>query len=310
MTIAVIFPGQGAQSVGMMQELSASYPIVKEYFAKASDIVGRDLWDIAQNNPDNLLNTTEYTQPIILTASYVAYQILQQALPFTPAMMAGHSLGEYTALCVSGAMSFEEAVRVVNVRGQLMQEAVGLGEGAMAAILGLSNQEIAQACADADGEVYPANYNAPGQVVIGGKTEAVNKAIEAAKALGAKRAVLLPVSVPSHTPLMRVATANLGVHLEKIHWQSPKIKVLFNVDAQARTERYGIESALGAQLYQPVQWVRTVENFAKEGVRACIEVGPGKVLSGLVKRIEKDLHTASFERPEDLEKVKAMMEEV
>lgn len=308
--LAIIFPGQGSQTVGMMKAMNEAYPIVKQRFQEASEAVGCDLWAIAQENRDDLLNRTEYTQPIMLTASYAAYEILLQETGVKADYMAGHSLGEYTALLAAGAMSFEEAVHLVHMRGKLMQEVTPHGRGAMAAILGLDDHQLNHVIMHLDdGEVWPANYNSPGQIVIGGMIDAVNSAIAACKEAGAKRAVLLPVSVPSHTPLMRPASAKLSLFLDKIHWQELQIPVVFNVDAQFHKERYGIEGALGKQLYEPVRWTACIDALAAAGVSKTIEVGPGKVLTGLVKRINSNIQTASFDAPEQLEGIKAFLTE-
>lgn len=300
--LALIFPGQGSQSVGMFKVLSEQYPQVLQRFQEASDIIGKDLWTITQENPNDQLNYTIYTQPILLTASYAAYEILQQEFNIHAQFAAGHSLGEYSALTVTGAISFAEAVELVHQRGKIMQEAVPFGEGAMAAILGLEDKIIREICQDIEGGgVYPANYNSPGQVVIGGKKAAVDAAITAAKSAGAKRAVLLPVSVPSHTPLMRSAAAKFSLFLDKIHWKTPKIPVIFNVDAKQHKERYGIQAALGAQLYEPVLWTNCMHELAEIGVTKVVEIGPGKVLSGLAKRIDERLSACHFDSPDNLE---------
>lgn len=307
--LAILFPGQGSQSVGMMKALNEQYPLVKQRFQEASDIVKRDLWVITQENTDDFLNRTEYTQPIMLTASYITYEILVAETGVVADYMTGHSLGEYTALTASGALSFAEAVHLVHMRGQLMQEATPHGHGAMAAILGLNAHDLQQICANIKGDVWPANYNSPEQIVIGGLSEAVKSAMEACKERGAKRTLLLPVSVPSHTPLMRPAAVKLGLYLDKVHWSEPKIPVIFNVDAQIHQERYGIEGALGKQLYEPVLWTACVDALAEYGVSKAIEVGPGKVLSGLVKRINTNIKTANFEAPEQLEAIKNFLAE-
>lgn len=306
--LALLFPGQGSQSVGMMKALNDAYPEVKRYFDEASEIVKKDLWHIAQENPDDLINHTAYTQPILLSASYAGYQILNRELNLNAQFMAGHSLGEYSALCASQALNFAEAINLVYHRGTLMQSAVAYGEGAMAAILGLEDKTVIEICEDID-DVWPANFNAPGQIVIGGKTEAVQEAIKQSKASGAKRAIILPVSVPSHTPLMRRAAAEFSLYLDKIHWHAPKTTVIFNVDAKTHHDRYGIQAALGAQLYEPVQWSASIRHIAEQGVNKAIEIGAGKVLTGLVKRIDKNIQCINFESPEHLETVRKLLEE-
>lgn len=308
--LALIFPGQGSQSLGMLKALSEQFPQVLQRFQEASDIIGKDLWTIVQENPDDQLNHTIYTQPILLTASYAAYEVLQQELAISPQFLVGHSLGEYSALTVAGALTFAEAVALVHQRGSIMQEAVPFGEGAMAAILGLEDKVVREVCSGIEGgEVYPANYNSPGQVVIGGKKAAVDAAIVAAKAAGAKRAVLLPVSVPSHTPLMRSAAAKFSLFLDQIHWQEPKISVIFNVDAKQHKDRYGIQAALGAQLYEPVLWTDCITALGEAGVNKVIEVGPGKVLSGLAKRIDNRISAGNFDSPDQLEGLRSFLEQ-
>ena len=305
---AVVFPGQGSQFVGMMKEFAASYPLVKARYQEASDLLGCDLWDICQNDSDARLNQTIYTQPILLVAGYVSYEILKQETGLVPDYLAGHSLGEYTALCAAGAMTFAEAVPLVHKRGELMQKATPSGEGAMAAIIGLSDKEVSQLCDKVGGEVTPANYNSPQQIVIAGKKTAVEKAIAAAKEAGAKRALPLPISVPAHSPLMRPAAANFSLSLDQVHWQDPAIEIIYNVDAEPRHNKFGIESALGAQLYSPVLWRRCIEKLAHLGVGKCIEASPGKVLTGLNRKITSAIDTVAFDRPEALEKIKTLLE--
>lgn len=304
---AVVFPGQGAQSAGMMNQFATAYPLVKARYREASDLLDCDLWNICENNPDALLNQTIYTQPILLVAGYASYEILVQETGLVPDYMAGHSLGEYTALCAAGAMSFAEAVTLVHKRGELMQRAVANGEGAMAAIVGLSDKEVARLCDSVAGEVTPANYNSPRQIVVAGKKASVEKVIAAAKEAGAKRALPLPVSVPAHSPLMRPAAANFSLSLDQVHWKDPEVKILYNVDAAPRHNRFGIESALGAQLYSPVLWTRCVEKLARLGVDKCIEAGPGKVLTGLNRQITSAIETVPFDRPQALEQVTALL---
>lgn len=305
---AIVFPGQGSQRIGMMKEFADAYPIVNKYFDKASNIVDIDLWQICQEDDNAHLNQTAFTQPIMLTAGYVAYQILKQETGIKPDYMAGHSLGEYTALCAAGAMTFEEAIHLVHRRGELMQRAVPNGGGAMAVIIGLTDKQVADVCASVEGQVAPANFNAPGQVVIAGQKDAVEAAEKAAKEAGAKRAMVLPVSVPSHSVLMKPAAANLSLALEKVNWQKPDCEIIYNVDARTRSNKEGAEAALGAQLYSPVLWTRCVEELAKRGVTKCIECGPGKVLTGLSKRITKELTTVAFDQPAALDSVKALLE--
>lgn len=304
--LAIVFPGQGSQSVGMLKEMNEAFPIVREHFDKASSLINIDLWDIAQNNPEEKINYTQYTQPILFTAGYACYEIFKQEIGVKADYFAGHSLGEYTALAASGALSFEEGVKLVFERGKIMQDAVAFGAGAMAAILGLDNKAVAEIC-HAVGDVYPANFNCTGQVVIGGKTAQVDKAIALAKEKGAKRALLLPVSVPSHTPLMKTAAARFGIFLDRIQWKEPTAPIIFNVDAAEHKDKFAIMSALGSQLYKPVLWRDCVVNLAEKGVSEFIEIGAGKVLCGLIKRIDKNLKATHIDSPNSLEEAKKFL---
>lgn len=291
MSLAFVFPGQGSQAVGMMAELGAGYPMVRDTFAEASDVLGYDLWQLVQNGPADELNKTHITQPAMLSAGVAAWRVWQHKGGMMPAVMAGHSLGEYTALVCAGAVAFRDAVGLVAERGHLMQEAVPAGSGAMAAILGLQDDQVMAACAEAaQGEVVSAvNFNSPGQVVIAGQAAAVERAVEVAKAMGAKRAVLLPVSVPSHCELMRPAAERLAERLKGIAVEAPAIPVINNVDVVAAADPAAIRAALARQLYSPVRWVETIQQMASEGVDSLIECGPGKVLVGLNKRIAKEM---------------------
>ncbi|MEO1889047.1 MAG: ACP S-malonyltransferase [Cycloclasticus sp.] len=293
--IAIVFPGQGSQAVGMLGDLSESYSQIKETFAEASAALGRDLWELAQNGPVEELNKTQNTQPLVLTASVAMWRVLQSELDVTADFMAGHSLGEYTALVCAGSLDFVDAVKLVEQRANFMQQAVPAGEGAMAAILGLGVDALIDICAQAaDGDVVSAvNFNAPGQVVIAGNTAAVNRAIDLAKAEGAKRALSLPVSVPSHCALMMPAAQNLSSTLEAINFSAPAIDVFHNTDVATHTDADSIKKALTKQLHTPVRWVETVELLVESGVTTLIECGPGKVLTGLNKRIDKALELYS-----------------
>lgn len=308
--VAIIFPGQGSQSKGMLSALHAAYPHVKTRFDQASAVIGEDLWHIVSEDEKGFLNQTRYTQPIMLAADIACYDILREHTEVEPAAMAGHSLGEYAALCAAGAIDFEAAVALVETRGRLMQEAVPYGEGAMAAILGLEDSDIANICRGIKETVSPANYNAPGQVVIAGTKSGVEKAVEAAKNAGAMKAVVLPVSVPSHCELMKGAAAKFGFYLDKIKWQDPRYPIVYNVDAHTRKTQEGIESALGAQLYKPVRWVACMNALAEQGITHFVECGPGKVLTGLNKRINKNFQTQSFNEPADIGNVQRFLESV
>ncbi|MBH2729591.1 ACP S-malonyltransferase [Serratia marcescens] len=284
---AFVFPGQGSQTVGMLAELAAQFPIVEETFGEASSALGYDLWQLVQQGPAEELNKTWQTQPALLAASVAIFRVWQQQGGKAPALMAGHSLGEYSALVCAGVLDFKAAIRLVELRGKLMQEAVPEGTGAMYAIIGLDNDAIAKACEEsAQGQVVsPVNFNSPGQVVIAGNKEAVERAGAACKAAGAKRALPLPVSVPSHCALMKPAADKLAVALQDITFNAPQVPVVNNVDVRTENDPEAIRSALVRQLYSPVRWTESVEFIAAQGVTSLLEVGPGKVLTGLTKRI-------------------------
>lgn len=293
--LAIVFPGQGSQSVGMLAELYQHYPIVQATFSEASAALGYDLWVLVANGPEADLNETHRTQPALLTASVAVWRLWQQQNGAVPAYFAGHSLGEYSALVCAGVLSLADAVKLVEKRGQYMQQAVPAGVGAMSAIIGLDDAAIAKACAEAaQGEVVaPVNYNSPGQVVIAGHKAAVERAGEACKAAGAKRALPLPVSVPSHCALMLPAAEQLAVDLAALQFNAPAIPVINNVDVQSAADATAVKDALVRQLYSPVRWTETIEFFAAQGVTEVLELGAGKVLSGLIKRINKELSTGS-----------------
>lgn len=294
--LAMVFPGQGSQSVGMLSGLAAAYPIVGETFAQASEVLGFDLWQLVSQGPDEQLNLTVNTQPAMLAAGVAAYRVWRQQGGTEPGWMAGHSLGEYTALVCAEALAFEDAIKLVRERARLMQEAVPAGQGAMAAILGLDDTRVREVClqASSHGSVAPANFNAPGQVVIAGQAEAVAQAVVAAKAAGAKRAVPLPVSVPSHCAMMEGAARELLALLEQVPLQMPKIPVVHNVDVAAHSAPEVIRAALARQLANPVRWVESVKFMHEQGVSLFLECGPGKVLTGLNKRIAGDADCYCF----------------
>lgn len=292
---AMVFPGQGSQAIGMLAELAEHYPIVTETFAQASDVLGYSLWDLVQNGPEEELNKTWKTQPALLAASVAIWRVWQEKQGKMPQMMAGHSLGEYSALVCAGVIDFAAAIKLVELRGQLMQEAVPAGTGAMYAIIGLDNDAIAKACEDAaQGQVVsPVNFNSPGQVVIAGNKEAVERAGALCKEAGAKRALPLAVSVPSHCALMKPAADKLAVALQEIEFKQPEIQVVNNVDVKVQTDANAIRDALVRQLYNPVRWTETVEFIADKGITQLLEIGPGKVLTGLTKRISKEMNAAA-----------------
>ena len=293
--IAVVFPGQGSQTLGMLADLAAAHPVVEETFAEASSALGYDLWQLVQQGPAEELNKTWQTQPALLAASVAIWRVWQQQNGTQPVLMAGHSLGEYSALVCAGVLDFKQAISLVELRGKLMQEAVPAGTGAMYAIIGLDNDAIARACEEsAQGQVVsPVNFNSPGQIVIAGNKEAVERAGAACKAAGAKRALPLPVSVPSHCALMKPAADKLAVALENVTFSAPQYSVVNNVDVKIETSPEAIRSALVRQLYSPVRWTESVEFMAAQGVEQLLEVGPGKVLTGLTKRIVDTLTAAA-----------------
>lgn len=289
--LAFVFPGQGSQAVGMLGDLAAVHPAIRTTFAEAGQALGVDLWRLVQEGPEEMLNLTTNTQPALLTASVALWRAWHDAGGATPAQLSGHSLGEYSALVCAGALSLADGVRLVAERGRCMQDAVPAGTGAMAAILGLDDAAVDAACAEAAGaEVVAAvNFNAPGQVVIAGNRAAVDRAIVAAKARGARRAMPLPVSVPSHCALMAPAAAAFRGVLDAVAFGDAHIPVIRNVDATADTDAASLRKALLLQLCSPVRWVQCVRALHSGGARRVIECGPGRVLSGLIKRIESGL---------------------
>lgn len=301
--VAMVFPGQGSQSVGMLAALGDAFPCVGETFSEASAVLGYDLWDRVQNGPADALNQTACTQPAMLTAGVATWRCWQQKTDRVPAIMAGHSLGEYTALVCAGAIDFADAVQLVRKRGEYMQNAVPEGAGAMAAILGLSDEQVTSICEQAaDNEVVSAvNFNSPGQVVIAGNAAAVERAMALAKGAGAKRALPLPVSVPSHCSLMEPAAEVFAGELSGIAVRSPQIPVLHNVDVSAHQDPVQIRDALARQLHNPVRWVETIRAMHASGINLVIEMGPGKVLAGLNKRIEKSMSAIPVVTADDLE---------
>lgn len=304
MSVAFVFPGQGSQSVGMLAELATAFPLVGETFAEASAALGYDLWQLVQDGPAEELNNTQITQPAMLSAGIAVWRIMQDQGQANPAVLAGHSLGEYSALVAAGAINFADAIKLVAERGRLMQEAVPAGQGAMAAILGLDDAAVIGVCESAaQGDVVSAvNFNANGQVVIAGSASAVERAVDAAKEAGAKRALLLPVSVPSHCALMKPAADKLAEQLAGITVSAPTIPVINNADVAAASDADAIRDALVRQLYSPVRWVESVQKMAQDGVDTLVECGPGKVLVGLNKRIEKSMNAMAVFDAASLEK--------
>lgn len=289
---AIVFPGQGSQSVGMLGDLAQKYPLIIELFASVSERLGYDLWRLVQDGPAETLNQTVYTQVAVLTADVSVYRVLEQKGNFTPKIMAGHSLGEYAALVCAEAIDLVDAAWLVSVRGQLMQDTVPLGVGAMAAIIGLKDEQILDICDQSSSGglvVMPANYNAIGQVVIAGNTVAVDKAIRLADDMGAKLAKVIPVSVPCHCSLLEETANKFQAALDEAKFRVPAIPVISNVDLSIYSSVSQIRTLLAKQLYSPVQWVKTIQYISDLGITSLVECGPGKVLSGLIKRIDSSL---------------------
>ena len=296
---ALVFPGQGSQSVGMLAELSELHPSVKATFEEASAGAGVDLWALSQGGPEEILNRTEYTQPALLAAGVAVWRLWQAQGGAQPVALAGHSLGEYAALVAAGALSLKDGAHLVRIRGQLMQDAAPAGTGAMAAVLGADDALVEAVCAEASGAqvVVPANYNSPGQIVIGGDAVAVDTALALLQEKGVRKAVKLAVSAPSHTPLMREAANRLAETMAGLRWQAPSLPVVQNVDAKVHGDVDAIRDALVRQLYLPVQWTGCVQALAARGIGRIGECGPGKVLAGLVKRIDKSLDARALGTP-------------
>lgn len=301
--LAFVFPGQGSQSIGMLAELSEFHPVIRETFVEASDGAGVDLWALSQGGPEEMLNRTEYTQPALLAAGVAVWRAWQAHGGTIPSVLAGHSLGEYSALVAAGALSLHDGAHLVRLRGQLMQDAAPAGVGAMAAVLGADDDLVAEVCAQASGSqvVVPANYNSPGQIVIGGDTDAVDRAIALLNERGVRKVVKLAVSVPSHTPLMREAANRLAEAMRGMAWHAPVLPVVQNVDAQVHEGIDDLRDALVRQLYLPVRWTDCTLALAARGATRFAECGPGKVLTGLVKRIDKSLEARSLATPGDFQ---------
>ncbi|GMR20545.1 MAG: ACP S-malonyltransferase [Gammaproteobacteria bacterium] len=307
MSLAFVFPGQGSQSIGMLDAMATEYSIVKETFQQASEALAQDLWAIVSAGPQETLNQTENTQPAMLAAGVAVWRVWQERGGEQPVMMAGHSLGEYTALVCAGSLDFTDAITLVRDRGQFMQSAVPAGQGAMAAILGLKDDAVRGLCEQvAEGDVLSAvNFNSPGQVVIAGTAAAVERAVAQASEAGAKRAVTLPVSVPSHCALMHPAAENMAKRLAEVTIHPPGIRVVHNADVFIHDEADAIRAVLVQQIEQPVRWVESVQHLVANGVDRIIECGPGRVLMGLNKRITKDAKTVAVYDPSSLDKALA-----
>ena len=301
--IAFVFPGQGSQALGMSADLAESHSIVKELYSEASDVLGVDLWTLCQSGPIEELSKTENTQPALLTAGVAAYRCWQSAGGAVPSVMAGHSLGEYTALTCAGAIQFADAVSLVRDRGRYMQSAVPAGKGGMAAILGLDEDQVRSICdatSTADEIVQAVNFNAPGQVVIAGSTAGVEKAIEALKSAGAKRAMALPVSIPAHSALMTPAAEALKTRIDSVAMELPQVPVIHNCNLSVASTTDELRANLVTQLNSPVRWVETIEQMTAAGVTDYIESGPGKVLCGMIKRISKEANANAIDTAEQI----------
>ncbi len=302
-TLAFVFPGQGSQAVGMLSELSTQHSQVREAFDEASQGAGVNLWKLAQEGPESELNRTEFTQPALLAAGVAAWRAwLAEGGPH-PALLAGHSLGEYTALVAAQALSLHDAAGLVRERGRLMQEAVPAGVGAMAAVLGADDELIAESCAQVAGDqvVAPANFNSPGQTVIAGHAEAVDRALARLAEQGVRKAMKLPVSVPSHTALMLGAAEKLAARMDTVAWSAPTVPVVQNADVRSFDDVASIRAALVRQLHQPVQWTGCVQELRDRGATRVVECGPGKVLAGLIKRIDRALEARAIGNPADFD---------
>jgi [acyl-carrier-protein] S-malonyltransferase len=302
-TLALVFPGQGSQSVGMLADLAATHPEVQAAFAEASEGAGLDLWALSQNGPEEILNQTEFTQPALLAASVAVWRVWQAQNGAQPAYFSGHSLGEYAALVASGALSLHHGAKLVRERGRLMQAAVPNGVGAMAAVLGAEDAVVEAVCQEVstvDSCIVPCNYNSPGQIVIGGHADALERATTALNARGVRKVIRVAMSVPSHTPLMRDAASKLGEFMQTLQWQMPDRPVIQNADVLSYEDIPSIQDALVRQLYSPVRWTECVQALVGMGVTQMAECGPGKVLSGLIKRIDKNIVTQTLATTADL----------
>jgi [acyl-carrier-protein] S-malonyltransferase len=301
--LAFVFPGQGSQKIGMLAELAKQNPIIEKTFNEASEVLGYDMWQLIQQGAQEDINLTQRTQPILLTCSVAIWRLWNQKQGALPSQMAGHSLGEWSALVCANVIDFADGLKIVEARGKFMQQAVPVGQGAMAAIIGLDDQAILEACTEASalGVVDAVNFNAPGQVVIAGSNEAVERAMEICKDAGAKRALPLPVSAPFHTSLMKPAADNLADMVNAVTFRSPEVPIMHNVHAQNEQDPQAIKALMLEQIYSPVKWVDCVKQLKQSGVSTLVECGPGKVLSGLAKRIDRELTAVATESAADFD---------
>ena len=301
--LAFVFPGQGSQKIGMLAELAEQNPIIEKTFNEASEVLGYDMWQLIQQGAQEDINLTQRTQPILLTCSVAIWRLWNQKQGALPSQMAGHSLGEWSALVCANVIDFADGLKIVEARGKFMQQAVPVGQGAMAAIIGLDDQAILEACTEANalGVVDAVNFNAPGQVVIAGSNEAVERAMEICKDAGAKRALPLPVSAPFHTSLMKPAADNLADMVNAVTFRSPEVPIMHNVHAQNEQDPQAIKALMLEQIYSPVKWVDCVKQLKQSGVSTLVECGPGKVLSGLAKRIDRELTAVATESAADFD---------
>ena len=301
--LAFVFPGQGSQKIGMLAELAEQNPIIEKTFNEASEVLGYDMWQLIQQGAQEDINLTQRTQPILLTCSVAVWRLWNEKQGASPSQMAGHSLGEWSALVCSNVIDFADGLKIVEARGKFMQQAVPVGQGAMAAIIGLDDQAILEACTEASalGVVDAVNFNAPGQVVIAGSNEAVERAMEICKDAGAKRALPLPVSAPFHTSLMKPAADNLADMVKAVTFRSPEVPIMHNVHAQNEQDPQAIKALMLEQIYSPVKWVDCVKQLKQSGVSTLVECGPGKVLSGLAKRIDRELTAVATESAADFD---------
>ncbi|MDG2018716.1 MAG: ACP S-malonyltransferase [Porticoccaceae bacterium] len=307
--LAFVFPGQGSQKIGMLAELAEQNPIIEKTFNEASEVLGYDIWQLIQQGAQEDINLTQRTQPILLTCSVAIWRLWNEKQGAVPSQMAGHSLGEWSALVCANVIDFADGLRIVEARGKFMQQAVPVGQGAMAAIIGLDDQAILDACTEANtlGVVDAVNFNAPGQVVIAGSNDAVERAMDICKSAGAKRALPLPVSAPFHTSLMKPAADNLAEMVNSVTFRAPEVPIMHNVHAQNEQDPQVIKELMLEQIYSPVKWVDCVKQLKKSGASTLVECGPGKVLSGLSKRIDRDLTAVATESAADFDAALAII---